>query len=250
MAAVFKGTSITLERTEFIRDPAGGDATEFTWVGEFNAIMARMTIERNAGALCRTSQNGPVHTLTATYRAIIDGGVEVPVDTWTLTTEVLQKDVFTHPLAIAEEGIWVPRSNYRRLITEAVENGEALVEGFNGSPFAQVLYRTLSAGQTDYEVEYYVLRRNRVVSPNSTSRLNLTTTQWIYNTSALPVPTAVLLDLPNNQTLSAPFGTAWGWRLRGQQSEYIGAKVQQSHEWVLAAWNTGFYAPTGANFPP
>src|SRR5687768_15093598 len=236
MPALWKGQTISLERKEFIRDPAGGDATEFTYVGEEAAIMARMQVElaSTGRPTCRTSQNGPVHTLSVIYRAVVDGGVEVPVDTWTLTTEVLQKDVFTHPLAIAEEGIWVPRSNYRRLITEAVENGEALVEGFNGSPFAQVLYRTLSAGQTDYEVEYYVLRRNRVVSPNSTSRLNLTTTQWIYNTIALPVPAAVLLDLPNNLALSAPFGTAWGWRLRGQQSEYIGAKAQQSHEWVLA----------------
>ena len=245
MAAIFKGAKLSIVRDEMAIDPQNGRARVVVWQGAKDDIYGMLAELRlgTAPPRLQTGQEGPLHTLTATFATLNDGATETPTDKWTINTEVLEKAGFFHPTVNAAMEASANPADWRMAVEDAVKDGTLVsFPGVQGQMFLE-----LRRGATHFEDEYLVLRRTRSVSTSYTTQMSLTASRLIYSSSQLPVPTSVLFTLPNLP--ANPAQSQWGWRLRTQSSEVVGTKVEQAHEWVLAAWSTLYYSVSGSAFP-
>lgn len=249
MPALFKGQQLAIVRDEAVIDPQNGKGREIEWNGEKNAIYG-VAAGLGTSARVRITQNGPLHVLVATFQNLQDGAPEVATDRWTVRTEVLEKDGFLHPAVNADMEAYnaqVGLIEYRKELEGAVSEGRALISGVAARPIAVQMVRELSRGATHFEDEYIVLRRVRTISAAYTTKMTLFGSRLIYASGQLPVPGNVLFSLPSFP--ANPPQAQWGWRLRTQESEFVGNKVEQQYEFVLAAWSTLYYSTAGGNFP-
>lgn len=262
----FTGSIFSKVRDEFTSDPQSGNVRTIEWQGSRDAIYGHFSSLRNstegAQARCSITQvgNTPYFSLIATFPDLQDLEPEDPeeqaIDQWTISTEVLQTDAFSLPAAVEEALIWdsanppAPKT-YRKLIEDQAtdETGYASLVG-PAYPFAQSLKLEIGRGATHFDDEYVVLRRTRTLGNGQASKINIKAVRKIYDGNKLGVPSNVGFALPSPPpTAEWPEDAYWGWRLRTQQSSYNGNRVEQSYEWVFAAWSLNYYTRTDEAFP-
>jgi hypothetical protein len=257
MSAIkFTGTALTIARDEVVSDPKTGRSREVEWVGSKTAIYGLSNTM--GGVKWRVGQRDALWTLTANFeRGEItpppeeSATAEQPVDRWTVTTDVLDRTVYLHPKAQAdiaadEAGAYAYKAKMEKMLVSGVDNG--WLDTFPGAGVnARAVFYELQRGADNYEDENMVLRWQRQMPSSWTTKLTLQATRKIYSTAQLPIPTALLFSLPDFPT--TPLKQAqWGWRLRGQESEYEGDRVVQTHVWALAAWSTFLYDVATTNY--
>lgn len=247
MSTIFKGTKqVQLVREEFVFDPQNGLVLEREFRGPTTAVNG-LVGGMPSTLTFRTNQEGPVGSLIVRYPNGDNLVAETPVDRWEIDTEVLDRDGFYHPTIQAEMEAYTIPASYRKQIEDAVENGTTSPAVAATNPGANKIFLELRRGASHFETEFLVLRRQRTISPSYTGRLTLNATSLIYSALQLPVPALVGWTLPTLP--SNPPQSQWGYRLRTQKTAFVGNRVEQVHEWVLAAWSTLYYTVATSNFP-
>jgi len=171
------------------------------------------------------------------------------VERWTLTTEIIEKDLFSHPEVMAEMYAYSDgAAKYKKRIEDAIANGDTIT----ASP--SWLIKELSRGVEGYEHEYHVLSRtttfDRLAGDQLPSPFNmrLILSRQILSSSQLAaeqnIPADVLFSLPADRGSSTDDAkkVQWGWRVREQKAE-IDTSTMGSFQmsWTYAAWSTFIY---------
>lgn len=267
----FKGLTFTKTRDEFTSDPQLGNGRLIEWQGDRQSVYGQFSALRNsvdgAQARCSVRQVGdtPYYSLTAVFPDLQDLEPQNPeeqvVDRWTIHTEVLQTDGFSMPGVAEEAGFFETDPSRKGTYRKTLEDGDLSDPGYNilknsaagGQPVypvARDLIVELRRGATHFDDEYVVLRRVRTVSNGSALKINLKAVRLIYDSNKLGVPSNVAFAMPTLPPVSEwPINAYWGWRLRTQSADFVGNRIEQTYEWVLAAWSTFYYARTDAAFP-
>jgi hypothetical protein len=179
---------------------------------------------------------------------------------WVLTTEILEKDIWSHPDVSAQMFDWPPSAPiddkdpaaYRKLITDALETGENPSPNPGGA--SAWLLRELSRGVQAYEHEYHILSRtvtfDRTTAGSLPSPYNmgLVLSNQILSSSQLAaqqnIPSDVLFNLPADRGSSTDDDKQiqWGWRLREQSAEIdMSTTGTFQLSWTYAGWSTFIY---------
>jgi hypothetical protein len=266
MSVTFKGLVFSVVRDDFDSDPQQGNVRVIEWHGSKAAIYGQFASIRNASSgsqpKCSISQVGstPYYSLIAVYPDLQDLEPEEPdeqaVDRWTIHTETLQTDGFSLPEAVSEASAFDTGfydKTYRKLLEDGDLSEPGLVflrNAANGYVTAIDLFLEMRRGATHFDDEYVVLRRTRTLGNGQASKINLKAIRLIYDSGALGLPSNVGFTLPDAPDVAEwPENAYWGWRLRTQQCEFNGNRVEQSYEWVFAAWSTTYYARATGSFP-
>lgn len=250
MAIIWKGSTLAhIESIERITDAFNGDSVQVTWVGPENAIDGiRNSFRNNRRVICRTNHDGPIHRAIVNFGSqnFTEGDSEV-FDTWTVSNETLEKDIFQHP-DIAAEADSFGAHEYRKLIEDALSSGDDLDPTLRGStiyPLADSVLADLARGQTHFEDVYTVLRCKRVLAADSIGKFTAPSGNLpIYTTAQLPVPNNVLPVLPGstgNAFPDNPPNARWGWKQKGPTCDFVGRKAEIQVEFVCAAWSFTTY---------
>lgn len=251
----FKGNSIgpAVQEELAAYDPATGRSLRRTWKGTKTACLGLLAeLEEDGAAYQMSKADGPYYLLTATYATQAPiGNDEAPVR-WTISTEVLQKSIFTLPVVANEMENYADPTRYRENIEEvARDSTKSLEPAIAALPYAPLVLRSLRRGGDDWETEYLTLTRSRTVDITVPTKMSVNVTRKIFTTAQLGVPASVAFVLPTQAELNAldtPAGSVWGWRLRGHSSEHYGIRIEQRHEFVLAAWDTLKYEESNEAF--
>lgn len=234
-----------MTKIEYAYRPNKGFSTRVIERGVPSYIFGLVNAYRNDGFNVTTRRTGPYAELAA---EVADVNTVAIVERWSVTNEIIEKDLFTLPNAMVEASAFTKgKAAYRNGITNAVDEGKTLPAAYAGFLFASTLYQELSRGVTGYEREYVVLSKERTFPINATQTLNLTSTRTIYTTNQLisvaQIPPAVQFSLPNPANGAEP-QTMWGWRTRDQEAEIASDfTVTLRARWVFAQWSTFLYTP-------
>lgn len=244
MSAVFRGTALQLVRSNPVTDPVYGNATEIEYHGREAEILAALETFRST-CRCRVdSSQAPLFKLFVTFPNEYGSSDETPIDTWEVSTEPVQRSVWSHPLIDTEMNAAADPADYKTKVESAVNDNTVDLSAYT---YAPMLVKELRRGVEQYETETIVLRRTRIVSPEYSTKPVLGETKFIYQASDIGVPADVQFSLPTLP--SDPPQAKWGYRLRTQQVRFtyskMGLKVEQVTEWVLAAWSTLLYEVYG-----
>jgi hypothetical protein len=264
----FAADQISLVRDEYTTDPQAGATRVTEWHGTKAALIAK---QAELGGRTRLYPiQGPLWSLVTTYTggAAVPGQEpedEVATDKWSTHTNILEKEIWMHPLVFAAAVAYdsANPNKFKRQLEKYAEEENPIVgpdcmsdSTSLASPYsslqvhdvAEDVMIELGRGATHYEDEYLVLRRTRTISTTFPVSMPLYSTRLIYTTAQIPVPLNVLFSLPTFP--DAPAQSSWGWRLRTQQSDFVGpTRIEQVFEWVLAAWSTLLYSTSSSNFP-
>lgn len=250
MAATFRGSVFVYVGQDQQSTDSGGVITTRTYKGRAVEIYAQEANLRATGWATYIAQEGAIHTLTATFGGQADE-VENPSEQWSWNTEQISRDIFSHPVVAAEAMTYVsPRpAQYRNDIEQAVANSEPCPMSEPNFPAAQKVYELISRGITGYEVEFFVLRRQRNYSNVYPSRQQMDANSKLYTTSKLidlfGVPNIVQAALPATPSVVYN-GAAWTWRRRDFSAEFDGAnRITETVSWVFANWSTALYEYVG-----
>jgi hypothetical protein len=251
MAILWKGTgNVTLVRSEVIKDPNLGVTVEQEYHGPEAAITGlELSYRNNRNASTRRgTAQPPVRSLIVRFGS--ESPSDQPVDTWRVSWETLDKDMFLCSNAIAESTATGNPATYRKQVEEAVSKGDA-ASTLSGTIQRQ-LYLEISRGATHFRDRYLTLRCRRLVSASSTAVYTVSSQPGpIYSTAQLPVPAGIFAKLPGTSGNAFPGNPAqaqWGWLNVGFDTDYIGNKAEISLEFVLSAWSTLVYATATGNF--
>lgn len=246
----FSGNSnVTLTRAGLAFDGSSGQVWEEMWEGTASGIAAKYAEVIALGGRARKGSEGGNHTLSVTYvKDPDDLSPEVPTEEWEADTETAEVDLFALAPAVVEAAGYVSVAQYRKDITDAVNDGEAFPLSEANYPVGKYLYSLLSRGVTSQPLNRPTLSRTRTFSAYYTGRNRASAVQTVWTTDALisafSIPASVQATLP--QTPSAadtPTGTVWGWKLtvdRGQFSVSTG-RWNENKTWVFAAWVQGLF---------
>lgn len=253
MTATYKGATLT-SFYSYSWSPDEGMFIEWRERGRPAEIQGRAQLHRNAGHDVIVSSGGPYWDLVARRNRQY---WEKPfVERWTLSTEILEKDLFSHPNIVAEMFNYpLGPARYRKVVEEIVQDG-----GDGSSypgPESQWLIRELSRGVEAYEHEYHILSRtvtfDRLTADTLPSPYNmqLQLSRNVYSSSSLQaneqIPADVFFALPQDRSAAEVANDAllnlfWGWRIREQQAEIDTATTGMFRSsWVYAAWSTFLY---------
>ena len=268
--AQFAIDQLSKVRDEYNTDPQQGPSRITEWHGLYDALLAYLgTLGQVRSRLAPLT--GPLWSLIVyTYGggAVPDQDPldETPTDRWTTNTNILERELWMHPIvynaAITYDSANPNKFKRQLEVFAADENPSSSPEPYGDTsalppPYAsntvasvaQEVVKELGRGVTHYEDEYLVLRRTRSISTSYPVAMPLYSVRYIYQTAQIGMPANVAFSLPIFPP--NPPQSLWGWRLRTQQSEFVGpTRVEQVFEWVLAAWSTLLYIPATANFPP
>ena len=175
------------------------------------------------------------------------------VERWSLTTEILEKDLFAHPEVAGEMFNYVlGAAEYKKVIDNAVADGKP--PSFYPGPQSVWLIRELSRGVQSYEHEYHTLSRtvtfDRTAADYLPSPFNmrLILSKQILSSAQLAqqqsIPPDVLFSLPADRGSSTDDNKRiqWGWRVREQKAE-IDTSTTGTFQmsWTYAGWSTFVY---------
>lgn len=254
MSALFKGTSgyVMVADEPSFDAQTGAKWFDRTWAGSASAING-LTVElENQGISYRTSQAGPVVTLTARVPWIEPE--EIPADRYEITTTAQDKSIFEHPLAVqaAYEYDSALTSEDAETWREIVEKSVS-IKGQTVSGTIGTVIRHLRNGVTGWEVDFITLRRFRQVSLEyaaGAGKFSLSDSQYIYTTAQLNLPASVAFSLPSAPDAPYPATIedyAWGWRRRGQRVDIVGNFAEQTIELTFAPWSTFLYTESASD---
>lgn len=174
---------------------------------------------------------------------------EVPADRYSVKFGAVQVSLFALPKATNEADGYIAVPQYKKDITDAVNAGTALGLDSGTYPFAHVIYRLLSHGVENVNVDRPTLRRTRTYSYTFADRRVVTFDQYAYTTSRLitefdiPTDIADILPVDPSGTGETPVSSTWGWRIADQDLEYnpTSRKWEETVVWEYAAYDTGIF---------
>lgn len=244
-------------------DPDGRGVWDYTYEGTDAGISVLSNSMLRAGAKIRTNYGPGVASLTASFSynpgadpadAGVPATVEAPVDRYSVHFGAVQVSLFVLPYATYEAKDYSVRAgvtlaNYKKTITDAVNQGVALDINSAQYPFAHVIYRQLSHGVEFATVDRPTLRRTRTYSYAYAERRRVTFDQIAYTTSRLAsqfgIPNDILAVLPFDPSGvgETPDVSAWGWRIADQDLTYnpTSRKWEESVTWEYAAYDGGLF---------
>lgn len=257
MPAVIHGTIPTRTRVRRVIDSSTGNSWEHEWTGSLSGIASLAASLVAAGARVRDESANGVGRLIATYSYDPDAPVadEEATDRYEFDMEPVQVSLFNHPVAAGEIEAYgiananIGESGYKRGIEAAVNAGDPFPLTAGVYPVGAEIYRLLSRGVESYELKRPVLSRVRTFSPNFSGRVVLSAIETVYTTAGLvrdfAIPATVASQLPADPP-EVPAGTVWAWKLRTDRSVYIPAqnRVEETRDWVFAAWSSLLYTVT------
>ena len=264
MSSQWKRSALTISRDVILYDETNGNGREIEWTGRKEEILGQANVL--TGARKRITNNGAVYTLTATWQGTTmdqEPSAEVPIDKWSYSTEVLDKDLFSLPISVAaatahagsnSSKFRVDLENYIKEPTtgpDSFGDSTVLAAPYDSTTVSAVAFKIvteLKRGGTHYEDERLIVRRQRSFNTRYPISTQLYGLSYIYSREELAyefaLPAFVYFSLPSTADMNndMPVEQAlWGFRLRTQQSDVAGTKVEQMFEWSLAAWSTFTY---------
>jgi hypothetical protein len=258
MGAIGIGNSTAkIVSVETVFDPNLGEQQIENWEGSEEALIsiARNTVIPSGGK-CRVSQgDGPIYRMAVSYGEVQSGGTtETPIDRWERVTEYIQEDLRQNPNVIAAAGTaktlnkWV--QDVKAALRANLELSEFYATEDDPNPTIadeqNLLYELYSRGTEAHEIKRFVLRLRRTISVNFVGRSVADPIEKVYITPTLislfNVPPEVAGTLPANPPTS-PAHTAWAWKQRQDNSVFLPGlnKIEESKDWVFAAWSTFLY---------
>jgi hypothetical protein len=231
-----------------------GDVFVEYWNGPKIPIETLATAYKLAGARVRTTHVGPKWEMVVRIGGFstVPGGVETPVDQWSIDMEPAQVSVWSHPKVDARMALFANRALWRKDIEDAVKDGTVLPAPISSDATAQGIWRLLARGYDSYEIKRPVLTKTRTYSIAYTQRFVLDPTEKVFTTGALvaamSIPAAVQAQLPATP-VTVPEGCAWAWKVRTSRTQLIPTlgKIQETRDWLFDAWSVeqggvfGFY---------
>lgn len=242
---------------ETVFDPNTGEQQIENWEGSEEALisLARNTVIPSGGK-CRIRQsNGPIYTMGVSYGEVQSGGTtETPIDRWERVTEYIQEDLRNNPNIIAAAGTAATLNKWVQDVKAALKSNLTLHQFYatEEDPTPTVadqqimIYELYSRGTEAHEIKRFVLRLRRTISVNFANRSIANALERIYTTSTLisefGIPPEVSGTLPADPA-SSPANTAWSWKQRQDNSVFLPGlnKIEESKDWVFAAWSTLLY---------
>lgn len=246
-------------------DPVYGWGIQEVWQGLKDPIGTLQIFFNFSGARTSVRQSGVLHTLTANWG--LNGGSfgdpsrEVPQDKWELDTDFFEEDIYSNSNVYAAAGddstlaLWKAQIEFN--LTSGPNRGplDPALTGYG--PQQLELYNLRIRGVQASKRRRPVLVRSRTCSINFAGQVIVPPAETVYSTPALAnafaIPLAIYARLPgfpgqtgipaNPNPATTPTGTAWGWIARRDTSEFVLAvnKVQETKDWVYAAWSTLLY---------
>lgn len=254
------GVNATLITAEATFDPLQGYTLTQRWEGSGSALLSLGNAFSQAGARATLSTDNGKSVLNAIFGGQIGtpdgqavgsaaaGAEQAPIDRYTVSSEFADVSVFNNPYVIAESITYISTAQYKKDIETAVNDGTTLTLSTVNFPFAHIIYRLLSRGGDAYQVRRPTLKRTRSMPVYSAQRMTIGEIDPVLSTAALialmGIPVAIQSMLPVQASLpTPPADTAWAWKLRSDTSDYVLAanKIEETKEWVFAAWHTLLY---------
>lgn len=212
-----------------------------TWHGSRLAISGLEPSVQEQDLDYTVFNDGPVYELTTDIPQ--NDPDDQSVDQYEIFSESTQISIWTDSGVFDEiERYEILRGTerpYKAQAEEYAEDGRAYDEQLNDGvlfPLFPDVIKHVRGGVDTFDVDLIVLRRFRRVSrqfaQGGTGKINLKFSQIIYTTAQLQLPTDIAFTIPDPPTEPDPFSDQfrWGWRMRSQNSEYIGQWVEQRYE--------------------
>lgn len=181
-------------------------------------------------------------------------------DRYEISSEFIQESIWSNPQVIAaakavgeaaspDVDEMTILAGWRDDIEAALiagENGgpqDPADTGFTGSKLQ--LYNLFVRGAQAYETERPVLVRTRTIPISYSNQFTMEAVPSVYSTARLGIlyslPNEIIARLPTAPT-TAPSGTQWAWKRRRLSSSYTAnGRVEETVDWVFAAWDTLLY---------
>lgn len=246
----------TLVKTGREFDPQQGFIYVSTYEGNEASIRGLESVFTAAKARTRVEHDGPVYSIEVRNAAPSSAdGAEQPLDKWNLDIDFAQESIWSAPHVLSaaaaadETGTFTADDMiaYWKSAIKAKQEETIVAPAATGfaEPLRQI-YANIIRGQEAYEVERPTLSRVRTYSASYATRIRIEAIPTVYTTTALilsfAVPALIVAQLPDNPAYTPPY-TAWSWKKRKQSSETVVAlnKIQETTEWVFAAWDTLTY---------
>ena len=257
MAAIYKGTKgPVLYAEDYDFDPERGRTLVQSMKGEKSLIYSTAwALEEDGYQLQIRKADGPYYTLEVFTRDI-DNGPASSIR-WSVSTAVIQTDIFSFPSIAAEMESYPPGPTaYRKGVEASLEDGIDIIAVPDGAiieeatyPWAYKALQELRYGTTHFQEDRIILRRRETISGRvaAAPAMKVGISRLIYSTAQLQIPTNVPFTLPNLASLEARPESTWGWLFQGRDVEYDGVVTDRVHEFALYAWSTNLYtvAPAG-----
>lgn len=262
-STAYRGDYSAIEPNDVQYDfvPFRGWQTTWTYQSTY-PILAAKAIQFQVGSPGAkqniTRVDGPIWKLVVIFDFLNDGvSVEVPINTWELLGNDVQKDLYEHPttlalgintisaVKVAVQSVSSSSPGQEQAAkTTAVANLRA-VAGPNAD-VAEELFNLIIKGTTHFYVSEFVLRHTQTVSNTYQTQFALNDIEYIYTTDQLQleaaIPTNIVFDIASIAEPAAKDGYLWGWLKRSPQISIVaGAKVQVTQEYWLDQWSTYAY---------
>lgn len=270
-----QGAQVTRTYSDLILDPRYGPAVREVWRGHKPTLLALAASYAAAGLRAEYSDNEGAGILTVTLAQGADATTpEVPTDTWEIITESDQRTIWDNKRLFDRAGgsmetlaYWRKRTqnalvgNFAQAGSDPVEyealnpnSHEPLTPaeaGFSANgpePYLYKIYLKLLRGEDSFEYRRTTLKLSRVVTSNYAKRAVIDPIEKVYTTEKLrttfDVPDSVYRLLPATPGANlTPPDTAWSWKLRQDSYQIVVSanKVQETRDWIFAAWDTDAY---------
>lgn len=269
-----QGQTVTRIYSDLALDPRYGPAVREVWRGNKSALLGLQAAYHLSGFRTEYSDNEGTGLLTVTMPQYNDGTPEVPSDTWEKITEWREASIWDNPRLLKLAGGDMEILSYWRKRLENAMVGNVAnaasdpitYEAFDPNSKAPLtpseagisasvepelyrIYQKLLRGTDTFEKRLTTLRLTRVVSANYAQRTTVDPIEKVYTTArlitdfAVPQNVARLLPADPTDSLLLPPYSTWGWKLRQDGDQIIVAanKVQETRDWIFAAWDNDLY---------
>jgi hypothetical protein len=248
--------------TDTVFDPNLGEQLVEIWEGTEIALAteARTRILPFGGKAKISQVDGPIYKMTVTWGdpPANAGEPEVPVERWERVTEYVQEDLRNNPRVIAAASTAETLNRWVNAIKAALKANQTLTQYYTSAsdpnpvidPAQEMIYQLYARGASSHEVKRTVLRVRRTFSVQYALRYNVDAVERIYTTAALRaafgIPAPIAIHLPPDPALT-PANTVWSWKQRQDNSVFLPGlnKIEESRDWVFAAWSTLLYELIG-----
>lgn len=195
---------------------------------------------------------------TAVFAYEGPGASEVPVDTWEILGNDLQKDIWEHPNVLGYSSAMVAvlrkevelvqsgSSTYDESV--AAINTQIAFEGITAPTSTQIitLFDQILKGLESFVVDQYVLRKSQLITSRYTATIARVGINKIWTTAqvqaAESMPTFISNELNQLVAPTARTGYLWGWLKKSPTvTQVAGNKFQVAQEWWLEQWSTFVY---------
>lgn len=244
--------------------PFRGFQTTWTYQNKYTTIAAlarSFSINAPGARQSITRVDGPIWKLVIIFDFLNDGvSVEVPINTWELLGNDVQKDLYEHPKSIAlGDSVLATIKSAVSTVTSA--SPDTAIATFNTSEtavneaasaagvdnqYAVDLFGLIVKGTTHFSVSEFVLRHTQSVSNTYQTQFALNDIEKIYTTAQLQleatIPTTIVFDIASISPPADKPKYQFGWLKRSPQIQVVaGFKIQVTQEYWLDQWSTVIY---------